>query len=193
MTRHGTWGLCLAQRHAFILASPAVPLLQPGFFRVFFMPPFMMVQLRTTDGILIELEERHARKCVFLSNALEITPHSAPIDLLIDSDTLRRVAAFMEVDNHMLKPGYNPLEIYFSNEILLFFDGLSADDMLKLCNAANYLEYFFLLELCCKLISNELAENTRGELAETIKGKERLETDAVDRIQKEFEWFDEAV
>lgn len=152
-----------------------------------------MIELKTKDGVIIEIEEQYAVKSKLLKNILERTKNTAPIEILVDSETMTSVYSFMTHDNHILQQDYNPLEIYFSNENLTFFDDLSSDKMLKVCNAANYLEYCFLLELCCKIIANELSENSRSELAEIIKGTDRVDNEAVGKLKKEYEWFDEAI
>lgn len=151
------------------------------------------VELRTSDGVVFTLEEEHAYKCVFLKNILEATERMGPIEILVDSETIMKIYSFMKTDHHVLKKNYNPLEIYFSSENLMFFEGLPADKLLKVCNAANYLEYYFLLELCCKIIADELSENTRTELTDKIRGKGQMEKDAIGKIQREYEWFDDAL
>lgn len=152
-----------------------------------------MIRLQTTDGAVVEVEEKHAMKSVLLRNIMETTGIAGCIPLLVDAETAAQVRAFMETDNHVLEKDYNPLEIYFSSENLSFFDGLSAERLLKVCNAANYLEYPFLLELCCKLIANELSDNSRSELSEMVKGTRRYDEVAVKDIRQEFEWFDDTL
>lgn len=149
-----------------------------------------MISLKTLDGDTVQLPKELAIRSVFLRNVLQETEHHSPIDILFTSEVFKIVHTFMTIDNHVLEEGYNPLEIYFSTEMLSFFDDMSSEMLLDVCNAANYLEYSFLLEITCKVIAGRLAENTRGELAQIIRGPETVSTVEMKNIQDEFEWFD---
>lgn len=148
-----------------------------------------MVQLRSADGEIIDIEDRHAIKCCLIKNIKEMTKGGEMIVLQVDSEIMKIIHRFMKIDNYNLTPGYNCLEIYFSNEHLSFFEGMSHATILKICNAANYLEYLFLLELCCKVIANTLADNSRSELAQMIGGTEKLDKMATKELKQEFDWL----
>lgn len=178
----------------FLFADPSTLLVSTRLICKYFgLAMASMLKLRTTDGAIVELEEQYATKSCLLKNILETVGCSEPVDILVDSETLLQIRAFMACDNHVLRKDYNPLEIYFSQENLTFFDGLSPEQVIGICNAANYLEYLFLLELCCKLIANDLTENSKSEMSEIVKGTRKLDDEASKRVQQEFEWFDEAL
>ena len=151
------------------------------------------VRVRTTDGVVVEMERQYAVKSHLLSNILQMTEHTEPIDLLVDSRTVGYIYKFMEQDAHVLPPGYNPLELYFSEEDWNFFNGLPPISIVHICNAANYLEYYSLLELTCKVIAKELGETPRSELSEIIRGEGETSTGRLLEVQREFEWFDDAI
>ncbi|KAI5171446.1 S-phase kinase-associated protein 1 [Pancytospora epiphaga] len=153
----------------------------------------MVLKLETSDNIIVEVEECVAVKSNLLRNLIDTVGVCGPIPLLVDYITLKKVHSFMIEDNHVLPKDYNPLEIFFSNENLLFFEGMSSEEILNLCNAANYLEYPFLLELCCKRIANELADNSKSELAKIVKGEKKLDEATACEMRKEFEWLDDLI
>lgn len=155
-----------------------------------------MLRLRTTDNKIVELPRECAAKSVFLRNLAAATAHTAPIDVLFDAETFERVLAFMATDHHELENNYNPLEIYFSPTMLAFFDGVSNELLIKLCAAANYLDYPFLLEITCKVIATRLAETMEEELVEAVAGPllpdaQPLRAPGTDA--DEFEWCERDV
>lgn len=152
-----------------------------------------MVKLQTSDGHLIEIEHEYAVKSLLLKNLLKYTKVIEPIKINVELKTMDLVYYFMMTDKHELRENYSPLEIYFPKEYFQFFDGISAENIIKTSNAANYLEYNFLLELCCKIISNELASNAKSELAELVRGKEKIEKKIQKKLEKEYNWYNDSV
>lgn len=130
-----------------------------------------MVKLLTSDSFIIEIEKEIAVKSELLNRVLKYTTVIEPIPINVNFKIMQIIHYFMLTDKHLLKENYNPLEIYFSNDNLSFFEELSSEILLDTCNASNYLEYYFLLELCCKIIANKLQENPESDIAEIMKGK----------------------
>ena len=104
---------------------------------------------------------------------------------------MKVVYDFMKKDSHHLKKGYNPLEIHFSMENIAYFQEYTPEDLLKISNAANYLEYYYLLELTCKIFANELLENGKSELSKMIKGPKKVTKEQAAKINEEYEWFED--
>ncbi|KAI4291005.1 S-phase kinase-associated protein 1 [Pancytospora philotis] len=150
-----------------------------------------MVKLRTSDGETIDIEDRLACKSNLLRNVMDGASDSGVIPLQVDAHTLRTIHSFMALDNSSLKRNYNYLEIFFANEHFEFFEGRPAEEVLRICNAANYLEYLFLLELCCKIIASELADTSKTELARVMLGSDRLSKADAKQAQQEFSWLNE--
>lgn len=154
-----------------------------------------MFTVKTSDGHIMELEEHFAFKSYLLRN-IKDCPNKAgasdPVKILIDKSTMSTIYSFMQKDNHILKKDYNPLEIHFSSEMLHHFDHCSADEILSICNGANYLEYPFLLELCCKILANELAGSS-GDLPVQILGDRRINEEDLERMTRDFDWVNENI
>ncbi|KAI5154679.1 hypothetical protein ENBRE01_3440, partial [Enteropsectra breve] len=93
-------------------------------------------------------------------------------------------------DNHVLDKDYNPLEIHFPYEMIMHFEDLSASQLLGVCNAANYLNYPYLLELCCKIIANEISDNPNSELLDYVRGTKKVANEQANEIQAGFEYLD---
>lgn len=148
-----------------------------------------MVYLRTTEGHIKHINEELAKKSILIRNIIEETTINGPITLLIKEEVLNQICAFTAIDKHVLEPDYDPLEIYFSAEMLDFFREMDNEMLLDVCNAANYLDYPFLLEITCKVIAGRLSNSTRSELVEAIKGGGVYEQTSVDAVTEEFEWF----
>lgn len=153
-----------------------------------------MFKISTLDGHLVELEEQYSSKSNLLQNLMEYSNIDSPVKLLIDRKTLLLVYNFMQKDMHVLKKGYNPLEIHFSYEMLHFFDSCTPQELLDVCNSANYLEYPFLLELCCKILANELSDSSnlsKCDFPFKILGDERINEEDLEKISKDFDWMNE--
>lgn len=148
-----------------------------------------MFFIKTKDNKILKLDERYAFKSNFLKDLVESIKIEEPINILIDYDTFSKVYAFMLKDSHTLKNGYNPLEIHFSAENMAFMASMTAEDIIKITSAANYLNYPFLMELGCKFISNELSTNSKSELAEIVKGTRKLEHNPL--VRQDFELFED--
>lgn len=145
--------------------------------------------LQTTDKKDFFIDKEHAFKSIFLRNIFEIEPCSDPVEVLIDSKTMKEIHEFMKKDKHVLEKDFNPLEINFSYEFLECFDHLSMPELLCVCNAANYLEYPFLLELCCKQLAIRISQGPEI-LKSEILGDSRITDDDFERITTDFEWLD---
>lgn len=143
----------------------------------------------------MELEEHFAFKS-YLLRSIKECPNKIgiddPVEVLVDKSTMSAIYSFMQQDNHILKKDYNPLEIHFSSEMLHYFDHFCIDEILSICNGANYLEYPFLLELCCKVLANELATNSKV-LPMQILGDKRIGGDDLERIVRDFDWANEHI
>lgn len=127
-----------------------------------------MILIKTCDGFNFEMEKKYAYRSQLLKN-LENFEETSPVSLLITKKTLEIIYEFMKVDRHVLKKDYNPLEIHFSMEMLDYFDTYEMVEIIEICNGANYLEYPFLLELCCKIIAGNLSALPIDEISSLLK------------------------
>lgn len=145
--------------------------------------------LITTDRIEFHIDKEQAFKSFFLRNIYDIQPCDDPVEVLIDSKTMREIVEFMKKDKHVLERDFNPLEINFSFEFLECFDHLNTPELLNVCNGANYLEYPFLLELCCKQLAIRISQGPEM-IKNEILGESRVTDDDFERITNDFEWLD---
>lgn len=151
-----------------------------------------MLKLISSDGHIIELEEKYSSKSNLLKNISEYPVEDQPPKILVSKQTMLRIYEFMQKDNHILKKDFNPLEIHFSYEFLHYFDNCSPEELLDVCNGANYLEYPFLLELCCKILANEISEGVNDriyDLSDKLLGDKRINEEDLQKTVSDFEWI----
>ncbi|KAL6122451.1 hypothetical protein NUSPORA_00488 [Nucleospora cyclopteri] len=74
----------------------------------------------------------------------------------IKSDIFLLVLDFMQKKQIKLHKGYSTSEIFFPRAHLEWVKEKDSEQILELCNACNYLEYAYLMELCCKALADEL-------------------------------------
>lgn len=148
-----------------------------------------MIEIKTNDRIKFKLDENIAHKSTLIRNVCTSTVCNYPIPLQISSSTFDIIYKYMKIDTSRLSDGYNPLEIKFKQTDFNFFMEYDNRTLLDMCNAANYLEYPYLLELCCKIISGKMKYKSAEELREFIGLKcDMTEAELVD-IDKEFGWM----
>lgn len=150
------------------------------------------MKVKTFDGIVMEVNSRQVEKAYLLSNLKTLPASEEPIDILVSSSVLQIIDDFMHRDKHVLKRKYNPLEIHFSAETLEYFDNKSTQDVLAICNAANYLEYPYLLEVCCKVLATRLNQNSM-KVKNEILGDTRMSDEDMERIVNDFDWINEDI
>lgn len=149
-----------------------------------------MLSIKTNEGKELVINGNHLTKSLLFKSLLTL-PHTAkPIDIPIKSDILLLVLKFMEIDTTTLANNYNPLDIKFKTSDYNFFQGCSNNDLIELCNASNYLNYPYLLELTCKILANKMQYKTTAELREFI-GFENgpIEDNEDDEACRQFEWL----
>lgn len=148
-----------------------------------------MIEIKTSDLGRFKLDERMAYKSVLLRNICTSTICNYPIPLRISSSVFDMVYRYMKIDTSQLCDGYNPLEIKFKQTDFNFFMEYDSKMLLDVCNAANFLEYPYLLELCCKIISGKMKYKSAKELRDFIGLEcDMTEEELVD-IDKEFGWM----
>lgn len=148
-----------------------------------------MIEIKTSDQGRFKLDEKAAFKSILIRNVCTETVCRFPIPLQISSSIFDIVYRYMKIDTSQLSDGYNPLEIRFRQIDFNFFMEYDNRTVLEVCNAANYLEYPYLLELCCKIISGRMKHKSARELQEFVG----LECDMTEKeladIDKEFGWM----
>lgn len=151
-----------------------------------------MLRVRTTDDEILELDELYAFKSHLLNNLTTIQPAEEPVDILVDSRTMDFIYEFMVKDSHVLKREYNSLEIHFSSETLSYFDNKPTSEVIGICNGANYLEYPYLLEVCCKILATRLSQGSIKTKNE-ILGERRITEEDMSLIIQDFDWANENI
>ncbi|ADM11165.1 ubiquitin ligase Skp1-like protein [Encephalitozoon intestinalis ATCC 50506] len=148
-----------------------------------------MIEVETSDGRIFRVDTKQAYKSVLIKNVCTSTVCKYPISLKVSSSTFEIIQKYMEIDTSQLSEDYNPLEIRFKPSDLNFFMEYDNKKLLDVCNGANYLEYPYLLELCCKIISDKMKYKNTKELAEFIGVEYNITDEELMRIEKEFEWI----
>lgn len=146
--------------------------------------------VKTSDNQIVELDDKYAEKSYLFSNLLSLPSVPSPPALLIDSKTLSVVYSFMIRDSHILKRDYNPLEIHFSSETLSYFEDASTEEIINICNAASYLEYPYLLEVCCKILAMRLGHSSMKTKKE-ILGEKQINEEEMELMLQDFDWANE--
>ncbi|CAD26176.1 hypothetical protein [Encephalitozoon cuniculi GB-M1] len=147
-----------------------------------------MIEIETIDGHIFRLEENEAYKSILIRNVCTSTACRYPIALRVRSSIFMIIQKYMKVDTSQLSEDYNPLEIRFKPSDFSFFMEYDNKTLLDICNGANYLEYPYLLELCCKIISEKMKSKSTRELAEFIGMECNMTEEEMRRVEKEFEW-----
>jgi len=150
-----------------------------------------VILLKTSDSVIVEISSESYEKFNLILMMLESVVIQEPVPVLVSSKDLFQVLEFAKIDHCKLEIGYNPLEVYFSPEILAFFDFASTEEVLSVCNAANYLNYPFLLELSSKILATRLEKCPEAELAKIFKDVKVAEEDHREIIRKEYDWMGE--
>ncbi|KAG0430284.1 hypothetical protein DMUE_5680 [Dictyocoela muelleri] len=114
------------------------------------------MKILTKDNQILEIQEKMVEKCKLFYNLKKHTIINEPVQIQIDSKYINYINEFVETDNEFLIENYDPLKIYFSPEQLEKIGMLDEDFLIDLSATANYLDYPFLLELCCKTIAEKL-------------------------------------
>ncbi|KAG5859288.1 hypothetical protein KMI_07g11280 [Encephalitozoon hellem] len=148
-----------------------------------------MIEIETTDGRIFKIEEKQAYKSILIKNVCTSTVWKNPIALQVSSPVFEIIRKYMEIDTSQLSEDYNPLEIRFKQSDFNFFVEYDNRTLLDICNGANYLEYPYLLELCCKIISEKMKHKNTRELAEFIGVDCNITDEELMKIEREFEWI----
>lgn len=148
--------------------------------------------VKTAEGEILDIDEHCAMKSYLLSNLAASVAVTDPVEILLDTKTTETIRAFMGRDNHVLKRDYNPLEIHFSNETLSYFDATPTQEIIKICNGANYLEYPYLLEVCCKILALRLSQNSAKTRSEVL-GEKRVTEEEMSLVVQDFDWASEHI
>lgn len=151
-----------------------------------------LMKIKTTDDFVMELSDTIVEKSFLFKNISSIPSTEDALEILIDSTTLDEIIGFAEKDKRMLKKNYNPLEIHFSIDMLDYFEKKSTRDILKICNAANYLEYPYLLELCCKLLATKISQGSL-KIKTEILGDAKIDDKDIERILSDLYWMEDAI
>ncbi|EOB12665.1 hypothetical protein NBO_386g0022 [Nosema bombycis CQ1] len=147
-----------------------------------------MLIIKTIDGVEKHLEGAHLSKSLLFKHLSLLKSHN-PLDILVSSEILDQIIRFMEIDTNVLSAQYTPLDIKFKTCDFDFFSDCTNNTLVELCNASNYLNYPYLLELTCKILANRMQYRPTEELRELIgQGNEIIE-DTDDDINKELEWL----
>lgn len=148
------------------------------------------MKIKTSDNVVMELDDIIIAKSKLFENLSYMPQVENPLDVLVDSKILEEIVDFAKKDKHELNRNYNPLEIHFSIEMLDYFEKRPVQEILKICNAANYLEYPYLLELCCKLLATKISQGSL-KIKNEILGDSRIDDRDIDRILSDLDWMED--
>jgi S-phase kinase-associated protein 1 len=148
-----------------------------------------MIEIKTMDQGRFKVDEKYAFKSLLIRNICTLTTVEFPIPLRISSQIFDIINRFMKIDTTYLSQNFNPLEIRFRQCDVNFFIDYDSKTLLDICNAANYLEYAYLLELCCKIIAGKLKYKSSRELREFIGLECDISEDTAQNIDLEFGWM----
>ncbi|WUR04889.1 S-phase kinase-associated protein 1 [Vairimorpha necatrix] len=141
-----------------------------------------MVLLKTFDDVLFTFDNKYLSKSRLLFSIHEHTVLCEPVPLLITHDILEIVYNFMKIDVCILSSDYSPYDLRFKQSDLDFFSAYDCNKLIELSNASSYLEYYFCLEVCCKLIARKL-ENKSVKMLKKQIGDINIQDN------QDFEWI----
>ncbi|ORD93382.1 hypothetical protein ECANGB1_2411 [Enterospora canceri] len=115
------------------------------------------IRIITRDGKEYELRRNHVNKIKYIKNLSELYKTDT-FGIELDSAVFQKVYEFLVTQDKVdldvdIDHSYDIRELYFSPEDIGWFRNYHLQDVIDLSNAANYLEYVYLLELCCKKLS----------------------------------------
>ncbi|KAF9762593.1 E3 ubiquitin ligase complex SCF subunit sconC [Nosema granulosis] len=149
-----------------------------------------MLNIKTLDGLEMALKGDFLSKSLLFESLLALPQTLDPVDIPINAEVLKICLKFMEIDSASLPPNYNPLDIKFKTSDLNFFSGCTNNVLIELCNASNYLNYPYLMELICKILANKMQYKSTEELREFIGVESGAVEDIEDEeINRQFEWL----
>ncbi|KAH9411828.1 hypothetical protein HK407_03g05800 [Ordospora pajunii] len=148
-----------------------------------------IVKIKTRDGDVFDIECKYAYKSTLIKNVCTSTACSYPICIQLSSQVFKTIHGYMQLDTSHLSEKYSPLEIRFKQHDLDFFKNYDDEHLLGICNGANYLDYPYLLELCCKLIAERIKHKTTEELRRFVGMGHGMSPEEACEIEKEFGWM----
>ncbi|KAM0675342.1 hypothetical protein GVAV_001167 [Gurleya vavrai] len=125
----------------------------------------MKLEIITTDNKIFQLNEHQIKYSSLLTNLSKFTTQIEPVNVLISEKTLQHVLYLMDQEQILLQEDYEFSQIRINEEHKKYFRSLKTNILIEICNAANYLDYKYLLET----ISFILAERLKGKDFNEIK------------------------
>ncbi|EJW01674.1 hypothetical protein EDEG_00391 [Edhazardia aedis USNM 41457] len=144
--------------------------------------------IKTIDNVYYTLNKKQIEFSAFLENISQLSKIVEPIELIICSKEMQKIIEFIYLDPIKLKEGYLSCELKFRECDLLFINKISPDDLIELCNAANYLEAYYLLELTSFAISRIFSDLPLSEMKKLFKYDDLTKNDK-DHIFREYGWL----
>ncbi|KAM0685713.1 hypothetical protein COBT_003073 [Conglomerata obtusa] len=124
----------------------------------------MTIQIITNDNKIYTLNEHQIRFSFVLENIVKNTILDAPIPLLISSTIFDHILSFMELEQtiHTDNDDYNQIRIKDMHKKM--FRNLEIDVIIDIVNAANYLNYIFLMETTSYIVANFFKDKTMEDI-----------------------------
>ncbi len=139
----------------------------------------MLVKLISSDNKELKVEEDCFNKSLLLKNMINVHSYSngknkynnssvndMSIEIPFTHKILSIIYNFMLFDKtNVLHENYNPIRLHFPEKYLEHIKQFSIHEIIDICKASCYLEYPFLMELCSKVIANDLQDVERFRLS----------------------------
>ena len=138
--------------------------------------------VKTLDDIIFTFDNKYLSKSKLLESICSHTILLEPVPLLINHDVLDIIYKFMKIDTCTLSTEYSAYDLKFKQSDLDFFRSYDCNKLIDLSNACSYLEYYYCLEVCCKLIAGKLRNKNVQILKKQFGDEEVLNN-------KDFEWL----
>ncbi|KAF7684643.1 SKP1-like protein 5 [Astathelohania contejeani] len=143
-----------------------------------------MVQIKSSDNKLIEIDNKLAHQSILLTHILSSTKLIEPIMLPISSDILEIVIEYMK---HLKVPF--TMEPRFSQEDASYVSSIPDHKLVPLASAANYLNFPSLLAICCKILAERMKNKNMAELRELVGVSNDLNEKDRNELNEDFGWI----
>ena len=156
-----------------------------------------MFKLISDDGATFDVSENALVKLNTLKIMKESevdTENGIPVNG-IDNCTLKNILRYIDIDLNNSEPEEkkedNILKYVFCSSEEDFFNELSQENLFKIIQGANFLDYPRLLNASCQVVADMIKGKTPQEIRKTFNIKNDFTPEEEEQIRKENEWLEE--